>query len=268
MSKDDVVQALEDEMATLRGRLRSAPSLDIATPAAGWDVRDTVSHLYYTDLEAVRALTDPRGFESDAPAKRGNPEFILGHLRSGRELGGTLLTGWHEGQRRLLRALRSAPPGNRVPWFGPSMSSTSMATARLMEYWAHGRDISDALTIETAPTERLWHIARLGFRTRGWSYAVRGLHAPDCEVAVDLTAPDGTAWSFGDPTAPESVSGPVEDFCLVVTQRRNFYDTELVADGPSALEWMSIAQCFAGAASEHRPPTSAAVLRRMRVHGE
>jgi len=263
MSKDDVVRALADEMEVLRDRLRPPRDLDTATPAVGWDVRDTISHLHYTDLEALRALVDPRGFVAEAPSKSGNPEFILGHLRSGRELGTELMPRWDEGRDRLLEALRETPRGHRVPWFGPSMSSSSMATARLMEYWAHGRDVADALGVPVEPTERLWHVARLGFRTRGWSYSVRGRRVPEREVAVELSAPDGTKWVFGEPAAAEAVvSGPAEDFCLVVTQRRSYFDTTLVADGALAREWMTLAQCYAGVAAQNRPPTSAAGLRR------
>ena len=31
------------------------------------------------------------------------------------------------------------------PWYGPSMSARSFVTARLMETWAHGMDVADAL---------------------------------------------------------------------------------------------------------------------------
>ena len=34
-----------------------------------------------------------------------------------------------------------------MPWFGPPMSPTSMATARFMETWAHALDVYDALDV-------------------------------------------------------------------------------------------------------------------------
>jgi hypothetical protein len=44
------------------------------------------------------------------------------------------------------------------------------------------------------------------------------------------------------------------DFCLVVTQRRHVADTALDVEGPAAVEWISIAQAFAGAPGAGRQP--------------
>jgi uncharacterized protein (TIGR03084 family) len=126
------------------------------------------------------------------------------------------------------------------------MSPASFATARLMEYWAHGQDIADALGVERKPTSRLRHICHLGVRTRGFSYAVRGMTPPDTEVYVALTGPDGDTWAWGDPAATDRVEGTALDFCLVVTQRRLPAGTGLVTTGDAATEWMQIAQAFAG----------------------
>jgi hypothetical protein len=52
-----------------------------------------------------------------------------------------------------------------------------------------------------------------------------------------------------------SVTGPLEDFCLVVTQRRHLDDTHLVLEGPIAHEWMAIAQAFAGPPGPGRSPS-------------
>jgi uncharacterized protein (TIGR03084 family) len=122
-----------------------------------------------------------------------------------------------------------------------------------METWAHGQDVFDALGAEHAVTPALRHVAYLGFRTIGFSFVNRGLEAPDVTVAVDLVAPDGSTWSFGDPDAVDRVTGPALDFALVVTQRRNLADTALVVVGPVAAQWMGIAQAFAGPPGPGRP---------------
>jgi hypothetical protein len=44
---------------------------DAATPAAGWSVRDQVSHLWFFDQKALLALTDPDAFVADAKALMG-----------------------------------------------------------------------------------------------------------------------------------------------------------------------------------------------------
>jgi uncharacterized protein (TIGR03084 family) len=136
------------------------------------------------------------------------------------------------------------------------MSPASFATARLMEYWAHGQDVADALQVQRPPTSRLRHICHLGVRTRGFAYVNRGLAPPDVPVAVELTAPDGTTWSFGE--GEQRVTGPALDFCLLVTQRRHPDDLALVATGPVATQWLSVAQAFAGLPGTGRQPAAAA----------
>jgi uncharacterized protein (TIGR03084 family) len=139
------------------------------------------------------------------------------------------------------------------------MSATSMATARLMETWAHGQDVADALGITRTPTPRLRHVAWLGTRTRDFAFAVRGLAPPAEPFRVELSAPDGPVWTFGPEDARQRVSGPALDFCLLVTQRIHRDDTDLVATGADADAWLDIAQTFAG------PPGSGRVPRGSRA---
>jgi len=148
--------------------------------------------------------------------------------------------------------LAERDPRDRAPWYGPDMSIASMATARLMETWAHGQDVADALGVTREPTKRLRHVAHLGVRTMGFSYLLRDRPVPTEPVRVELEAPDGL-WSWGPDETVNRVTGPALDFCLLVTQRRNLADTRLRVTGPVATEWMSIAQAFAGAAGKGRP---------------
>ena len=134
------------------------------------------------------------------------------------------------------------------------MSALSFATARLMETWAHGQDVADALGIERVATDRLRHIAHLGVVTFGWSYTVRQMKAPDVPVRVEITGPSGALWTWGPETAKDIVRGPAVDFCLVVVQRRNLADTRLVVEGATARQWMSIAQAYAGEVGAGRKP--------------
>lgn len=164
-----------------------------------------------------------------------------------------------DGQRSfaaLLAAFGGLAGDDKIPWYGPPMGPASFATARLMEYWAHGQDVADAFDVRRRLTDRLRHIAHLGFRTFGFSFQIHGLPAPEVAILVRLTAPDGSTWSFGDPASTESVSGTALDFCLLVTQRRHREDTDLVATGPVAEAWLEVAQCFAGLPSTGRARAS------------
>jgi uncharacterized protein (TIGR03084 family) len=167
-----------------------------------------------------------------------------------------LLAAWRAGREELAAAGATLANDTRVEWYGPSMGSKSFLTARLMEAWAHGQDVVDAVGATRPATDRLRHIAQLGFITRGWTYANRGLEVPSTPVRVELTSPSGETWSFGPEDAPESIVGPALDFCLVTTQRRHVDDTDLVVTGPAARDWMEKAQLFAGPPSDGPAPRS------------
>ncbi len=61
-------------------------------------------------------------------------------------------------------------------------------------------------------------------------------------------------WTWGPEDAPERVTGPALDFCLLVTQRRHRADLALVAEGETADQWLDIAQAFAGPPGTGRKP--------------
>ena len=192
-------------------------------------------------MEAGRA--DPGGVD----------DFTLGSFRA---LDPTeRLEAWRRNCRALAEAAAGLGERDRVSWYGPSMGAKSFVTARLTEVWAHGTDVCDAVGARRPATDRLRHIAHLGYVTRAWSYANRGLGPPTSVVRVELTAPSGEVWTWGD-ASDDSVRGRAEDFCLVVTQRRHVDDTDLELSGPDAVDWMHKAQAFAG------PPTNGPQPRR------
>jgi uncharacterized protein (TIGR03084 family) len=126
------------------------------------------------------------------------------------------------------------------------MSAASMATARLMETWAHGLDVADALGVTRRPTARLRSIAHIGVRTRDFAFVIHGLAPPAEPFLVELRAPSGEVWSWGPADAAQRVSGSAEDFCCLVTQRRALTALDITAEGEDARHWLRIAQAFAG----------------------
>ena len=80
------------------------------------------------------------------------------------------------------------------------------------------------------------------------------MEVPDTPVRVELAGPSGGIWSWGPEEAKDMVKGLAEDFCLVVVQRRHVADTDLIINGEIALQWMSIAQVYAGPPTECRKP--------------
>ncbi len=249
---DDLAAEHADLDALVAGRDLTAPSA-----AAGWTVGDCLGHLWFFDREATTALVDPDAFGTGLQQIAADPDgYMAAHLDEARALGPALPAVSREQRAALLAALRDTDPATKVAWYGPPMSPASFATARLMEYWAHGQDVADGLGVIRTPTDRLRHICHLGVRTRGFSFAVRGLDVPAADVRVELTGPSGDRWTWGDAGATDRITGPALDFALVVTQRRFPDGTALVVDGETAQAWMKVAQAFAGA------PTTTAPQRR------
>lgn len=242
--------ALLDDLAAEHADLDSlVDGRDLAAPsaAAGWTVGDCLGHLWYFDREATTALVDPDAFADSLRRIAADTDgYMRAHLDEARALGTALPAASREQRAALLAALRGADPATKVAWYGPPMSPASFATARLMEYWAHGQDIADGLGVARTPTNRLRHICHLGVRTRGFSFAVRGLDVPADDVRVALTGPDGDVWTWGDAASTDRITGSALDFALVVTQRRLAGDTALAVEGQGAQAWLAVAQAFAG----------------------
>ncbi|WP_405134156.1 TIGR03084 family metal-binding protein [Nocardia sp. NBC_01388] len=218
------------------------------TPAAGWTIAHQIGHLTWTDRVAAIAAADAVAF--DALVQAALPKALTFVDEAAEEEAKTpapeLLAAWRHDRETLVRALRTVPAGAKLPWFGPPMSAASMVTARLMETWAHGQDVADTLGVTRVPTDRLRNIAHLGVRTRNFAYITHGRSAPEQEFRVELTAPDGSTWAWGPEDAPQRITGPALDFCLAVTQRRHLDDLALQVEGADALEWLGLAQAFAG----------------------
>ena len=252
---------LAAETAVLRGMIAG---LDDSgwhrpTPAAGWSIGDQISHLAYFDDAAIGSATDPEGFAAEtkraAAAGELDPDEIAARYRS--HAGSELLAWFDASRRRLITVFSELDPSLRLPWFGPPMSAASSLSARIMETWAHGQDVADALGVVREPTARLRHVAHIGVRALPYSFVANGLDVPAEPVRVELTAPDGSIWAWGPDQAVNRVTGPALGFCLLVTQRRHRDDTAVRADGQVAAQWLTIAQAFAGPPGPGRQPEGA-----------
>ncbi|MCZ7419479.1 MULTISPECIES: TIGR03084 family metal-binding protein [unclassified Micromonospora] len=228
------------------------------TPAAGWTIAHQIAHLAWTDHVARLAATDTDAFYASVTAAPDPGRLVDDGAVAFLAPPAVLLTRWREGRSALATALAASPAGEKLPWYGTRMSPASMATARIMETWAHGEDVAEALGVTRATTDRLRHIAYLGFRTVGHSFAAHGRAVPTVPVRVELTAPGGENWTFGPADATDRVTGPALDFCLLVTRRRHRADTALVATGPVADGWLDVAQAFAGPPGTGRAPRTTA----------
>ena len=258
----DLIGQLTADLAAETGELSAVlrslalADWDNGTPAAGWNVRDQVTHLAFFDDATRLSVTDRPAFEAQRGELHdlgdGFPDVVAARYRD--RSGPEALDWFLRSRDALLAAYRAADPGLRLPWYGPDMGLASSLTARLMETWAHGQDVIDTIGGRRQPTARLRHVADLGVRTFAFSFRLHGFPPPADEVLVELTGPDAQRWTWGPGNAANRVEGEAQDFCLVVVQRRNVADTGLTVTGPVAAPWMSIAQAFAGRPSDPPPP--------------
>ena len=169
-----------------------APDWAAATSFHAWTPWDEIAHLCLLDEVGHLAATDATAFSAKAAELRGRREAgdeISAIARStfAHLTGPQLVAHWREVNRLLASALSVLDPKARLPWFGPSMSARSFATARLMEVWAHGQDVYDLMKVRRANSARLKHIAHLGVTTFEWTFKSRGLPVPASHSQRDWT---------------------------------------------------------------------------------
>lgn len=223
-----------------------------------WTVWDVVAHLHVADHMALISLQSPddfRRFMQDMRDVGPMRDFATQWLNKGLPHGlpgPELLERWWSGFEEMCGAFRDADAEARYVWAGPDMKARMLATARLMETWAHGWEVYDLMGVARTHTDRIKNVATIGVRTYGWTFTNRKLAVPQPEPYVELIAPSGNVWTWGEPHTDHSVYGSAVEFCQVVTQVRNIADTDLKVSGDNAHAWMKIAQCFAG--SPENPP--------------
>jgi uncharacterized protein (TIGR03084 family) len=234
------------------------------TPFCDWTPWDEIAHLCYFDQTGMLAATDPEAFAVDTAdllKQFGNGLEInaIARARFGHLSGSQIVHCWRQLFERLIGALSGMEPKARLPWYGPMMSVRSFATARMMETWAHGQDIYDFIGKQRTASDRIKNIAHLGVSTFSWTFINRNLPVPEPAPYIELKAPSGKNWIWNDPPSEQNLlCGSAEEFCLVVTQRRNVADTRLKYAG-SAVTWLPIAQCYAGPPEDAPAPGLRAV---------
>ena len=244
-------EALDELLAGLTADDWSRP-----TPAPGWTIAHQVAHLAATFRLAALAAGNPDVFTAmtgrlsddfDANVRMALAEFLA-------EPPDVLLERWHQQRAAADRALRARRPDEIVPWLVQPLPAAVLAAAGIMELFAHGQDIADAVGARLPRTDRIRHLVVFAVRTWNFGYQARGLPEPDVQIRFELTLPSGAPLAFGPPDSPERVSGPAEDFCLLVTRRRHRDDLRLTATGTEADRWMDLAQAYRGPAGAGRRP--------------
>jgi uncharacterized protein (TIGR03084 family) len=228
----------------------------LPTPAPGWTIAHQVAHLASIARLAGTAASDPETFKAMVAGATqdfdGAVQAILAPYLACQPH--ELLDRWRAERNAAADALALLPPGHIVPWLARPLPAGILASAGIMELFAHGQDIADTAGVCREYTDRIGHLVGFAVRTWDFGYLARGLTAPEEEFRFEITAPSGTVWEFGPTAATQKVTGPAVDFCLLVTRRRHRDDLAIVATGAHADGWLDIAQAYRGSPGQGRSP--------------
>jgi enediyne biosynthesis protein E11 len=258
VTQRDVISDLTAEAKEFDGILAGLGEADWQrpTPAPGWTVANQIAHLAFIFRLAGTAAADPELFKAMAAKAETNFEGAVNAALA--DYAGdppeVLLSRWHDERDTAIKALAAVPGNQLVPWLVRPLPPFVLASAGLMELFAHGQDVADAVGVTRTPTDRLWHLALFITLTWDFGYQSRGLATPDVQFRYELTAPSGALWAFGPEDAEQRITGSGADFCLLATRRRHRDDLDVTAVGAEADRWLDIAQCYRGPAGEGRQP--------------
>lgn len=241
------LRAEQSELDALVSRL-SVDDWRAPTPAVGWDIRDQIAHLADIDelgLACVRGEADDR---LAALARMDPAEATRAGCDRGAGLGPEeMLEWWRTARAALNDAFRSADPSARIPWGAGPMAIPSFVAARLMECWAHGLDCFAAVGVQPVDSDRLAHVCRIGYRALPYAfrYADRDLPADLSELRLELVAPGGSTWQFGEPDAPQQITGSAGEWARVAVQRMPLTDaSSLRSQGALAEAALEVARAY------------------------
>ena len=226
-------QVLDDLVAPLPPEMWATPS-----PSPGWTLAHQIHHLDVSEGAALLALTGhsdqvfaPTGRWPDRPLPADPTE---------------VLDNWRTSRAASLETMAGLDAKSPVIWGDGPMTCRSFATARLMETWAHGLDCFTTLGVEPVDTDRLRHVAHLGYRSLPYAFRSQGVNPPVplSELRLELTSPSGQNWTYGDENAPQSITGTAAHWCRVATRRMPPKESDLIATGPLAQAVLSVARAY------------------------
>ena len=249
------MEALREQLRELLSVVAELDERGLALPSAcdGWSIADVLLHLAQTnELATASANGETAGVVGEwaAPAgpMRTDVNDIAGRAveRERGSSGGAARARWVKSADDMADALEACDPASRVQWVAGDMAPRTLATTRLAETWIHTGDVCVGLGATQAPSDRIWHIARLVHRTLPYSFLRAGRELGG-QVRLELTAAEdeSAVWYFGDANAETIITGPAVELCRVAGQRAKAADTSLRGIGPDVDNVLDLMRTFA-----------------------
>jgi uncharacterized protein (TIGR03084 family) len=251
---EEIITALSEQHAELAGLLEALDEDDWRRPTPsceGWTIADVVLHLAQTDELALASAQETFDsgfadlFRNGASAGNVDEAAEVMVVAERGMSGAELFERWKTSADSLRQVLATVDPSSRKQWVSGDLSARTLATTRLAESWIHTRDVAEALEIELAPPDRLWHIARLAWRTIPYAFVRSGCDAPG-PVAFELNSPNGATWEFTPDELPVTfIRGDAIELCLVAARRVDPTETNLSAEGPDGDAVLDLIRTYA-----------------------
>ena len=190
---------------------------DRPTPAKGWTIRDTISHLADSEELAAAVVTGT----ADLERYRAAPDLDAIRqeaVKKGRKMRPQdVIEWWRAGRAKVVEPLSHMSSKDRVEWIAGSMSAQTLATTRLMETWAHGLDIYAAMKHEVEDTARIRHVCWLGWKSLPYAFKISGHdYVP---VRVEVIGPGYAKWVYGPDDAENVIKGLAGDWARLSVRR-------------------------------------------------
>ncbi len=212
------------------------------TPARGWTIQDTISHLADSEEFAAATLTG----EADLERFRSAPD--LDALRQeaverGRKMRPQdVIEWWRGGRARVVEPLSRMKASQRIDWIEGSMSARTLATTRLMETWAHGLDIYAAVDAEVEDTPRIRHVCWLGWKTLPYAFKMAGEdYVP---IRVEVIGPGYVKWVYGPEDTDQLIKGSASEWARLAVRRIGLDEVRLRATGDAAQRALEVVRAY------------------------
>ena len=115
-----------------------------------------------------------------------------------------------------------------------------------MEHWAHGLDIHAAVGVQPTDSDRLEHVAWIGFNSLPYAFRVGKVTPPQGRtLRLELLSPSGVTWRLGPDDATDSIIGSAGAWCRRAVQRVDERAARSMLDVNGPLAELAIAQARA-----------------------
>ena len=165
-------------------------------------MRDQVAHLGWFDAAFARAISTPDEFIAERDTITDLVGFVDAANAQVPEVGPAALAYWQDAARFFDGAARALEAPTRARACPGTARRCRCARRSPAGSWRPGRTGPTSPTRSASasrPTDRLRHVADIAVRARPQGYRVRSLDVPATPVRVELTAPSGRVWTWGEP---------------------------------------------------------------------